>query len=86
MEFCFLADADGSFQTLLDRSTPLTVQRWAFTGFLVVIFGLVVIFRQGVSVMMCVRDDKSEIGSLMKGWIPPCFNQWYISEFLQAPN
>lgn len=36
-----------AFQTLLDRSTPLTVQRWAFTGFLVVIFGLVVIFRQG---------------------------------------
>jgi len=36
-----------AFQTLLDRSTPLTVQRWAFTGCLLVVFGLVIVIRQG---------------------------------------
>jgi hypothetical protein len=33
----------------LDRSTPLTVQRWAFTGFLLIVFVLVIVIRQGVS-------------------------------------
>lgn len=41
--------ARHSFQSLLDRSTPMTVQRWGATGFLWIVFALVVVIRQGVS-------------------------------------
>lgn len=36
-----------AYRTLLDRSTPLTVQRWIFTGVVLVIFIAVVLIRQG---------------------------------------
>ncbi|GHJ89844.1 hypothetical protein NliqN6_6246 [Naganishia liquefaciens] len=36
-----------AYRTLLDRSTPLTVQRWLFTGALLLIFMAVVLIRQG---------------------------------------
>lgn len=36
-----------AYRTLLDRSTPLTVQRWLFTGVVLLIFLAVVLIRQG---------------------------------------
>ncbi|KAJ9092688.1 hypothetical protein QFC21_006755 [Naganishia friedmannii] len=36
-----------AYRTLLDRSTPLTVERWIFTGVVLVIFIAVVLIRQG---------------------------------------
>lgn len=39
------------YRTLLDRSTPLTVQRWLFTGVVLLIFLAVVLIRQGVSLV-----------------------------------
>lgn len=37
------------FQGLLDRSTPHVFERWGATGVLLVLFGLNVVLRQGVS-------------------------------------
>ncbi|KAJ9101633.1 hypothetical protein QFC20_005163 [Naganishia adeliensis] len=36
-----------AYRTLLDRSNPLTVQRWMFTGVVLLIFLAVVLIRQG---------------------------------------
>ncbi|KAH8086972.1 ER to Golgi transport-related protein [Filobasidium floriforme] len=36
-----------AYQTLLDRSTPLTTQRWLATGFLFFLFALIVVIAQG---------------------------------------
>jgi hypothetical protein len=54
---------DISYQTLLDRSTPLTTQRWLATGFLFCLFALIVIIAQGVSLRWTLLSTRQSIRS-----------------------
>lgn len=59
------------YRTLLDRSTPLTVQRWLFTGAIVLIFLAVVLIRQGVS------DHVDRTSAV---WLTACFRRCFPAE------
>lgn len=47
------------YQAFLDRSTPHVLERWLATLGLFILFGLNVIFRQGVSPVLCLRCSSS---------------------------